>query len=484
MFFITYLRRELRRRMRQAVFIALGLALGVGLVVTVAAASAGVNKAQSGVLSALYGVGTDVTVTGNAPPPHYSSAGSTQPAKATPPPSKNGQTLQISPGGGAQICDNGHCVNAAGHTYDRLVPPYQEPINASTVAAVARLHDVAAAAGVLTLVDSAITYPATSAGSPQLATFTVDGVGTGHTPVGPLAAATISSGHFFTPADSHADVAVVDSGYAASNNLKIGSTITIKQVRFTVIGIVTQPQGTSPPDVYIPLARAQTLASATKNLGGSVANTVNLIYVAAASAADIPAVQHEISRRLPSDIVTAAGSLARQVTGSVSSAAKLTSDLGKWVSVLVLIAAFAMASLLTMAAVARRAAEFGTLKALGWPTRRIIAQVLGESLAIGIAGAAAGVGLGYAGAAIIAAVAPSLSATAPSSTIGSMQQVVQAGGTALGNRTVVVPLSPSITIGVIVLAVILAMAGGLLAGALGSWRIARLRPAGALTLVA
>src|ERR1700690_3572439 len=112
--FFTYLRRELRRRMRQAVFIALGLALGVGLVVTVAAASAGGNKAQSGVLSALYGVGTDITVTGNAPPPHYSSAGSTQPAKATPPPSKNGQTLQISPGGGAQICDNGHCVNAAG----------------------------------------------------------------------------------------------------------------------------------------------------------------------------------------------------------------------------------------------------------------------------------------------------------------------------------------------------------------------------------
>jgi putative ABC transport system permease protein len=137
-----------------------------------------------------------------------------------------------------------------------------------------------------------------------------------------------------------------------------------------------------------------------------------------------------------------------------------------------------------MAAVGRRAAEFGTLKALGWPTRRIVAQVLGESLAMGTAGAAAGTGLGFTGAAIIAAVAPNLSATAPSSTIGSMQQAIQAGGTALGNRTIMVPLSPSVTIGVIVLAVILAMAGGLLAGALGSWRIARLRPAAALTLVA
>ena len=491
MFFLTYLRRELRRRMRQAIVIALGLALGVGLVVTVAAASAGVNKAQSGVLSALYGVGTDITVTGNAPTAHYSSCahqpcsmgGGKQPPTGTRP-SKSGPTLQLNTGGGAQICNNGHCVNAARHTYDRLVPPYQEPISASTVAAVARLHDVAAATGVLTLVDSAITYPANPAGSPQLSTFTVNGVATGHAPVGPLAAATISSGHFFTAADSHADVAVVDSGYAASNNLKTGSAITIKQVRFTVIGIVTQPQGSSPPDVYIPLARAQALATRTKNLGGSVANRVNLIYVAAASAADIPVVQQEISRLLPHDIVTAAASLASQVTGSLSDAAKLANDLGKWVSVLVLIAAFAVASLLTMAAVARRAAEFGTLKALGWRTRRIIAQVLGESLAMGVVGAAAGIGLGFAGAAIIATVAPTLSATAPSSTIGSMQQAIQAGGTALGNHAVVVPLSPSITIGVIVLAVLLAMLGGLLAGAFASWRIARLRPAAALTQVA
>ena len=64
MFFVTYVRRELRRRMRQAIFVALGLALGVGLVVTVAAASAGVARAQSGVLSTLYGEATTVTVTG------------------------------------------------------------------------------------------------------------------------------------------------------------------------------------------------------------------------------------------------------------------------------------------------------------------------------------------------------------------------------------------------------------------------------------
>jgi predicted ABC-type transport system involved in lysophospholipase L1 biosynthesis ATPase subunit len=61
--FLTYLRRELRRRLRQAIFISLGLALGVGLVITVTAASGGVQNAQATVLHSLYGVGTDVTVT-------------------------------------------------------------------------------------------------------------------------------------------------------------------------------------------------------------------------------------------------------------------------------------------------------------------------------------------------------------------------------------------------------------------------------------
>jgi putative ABC transport system permease protein len=465
MFLATYLRRELRCRMRQAIFVALGLALGVGLVVTVTAASAGVDQAESAVLSALYGVGTDLTVTGPAVTP-------------LPPPSK-------------QICTSGQCAITAGHTY-RLIPSALTTgmIRASTATAVARLHHVAAASGVLTLIAQSINVPANSAAPGnaviQVASFSVDGVPTAHAPVGPLAGATISSGHSFTGADSDADVALVDSGYATSSNLTVGSAINIKQVRFTVIGIVTQPQGTSPPDVYIPLVRAQALATLGKDgNGGSLADKVNLIYVAAASAADIPAVQREVSRLLPGDIATAASSLASQVTGSLSGAAELASDLGRWLSVLVLIAAFAVACLLTVAAVARRSGEFGTLKALGWRTRRITAQVLSESAVMGVAGAAAGVGLGFAGAAIIAAVAPKLSAT-DSSAVGSMQQTLAPQGSIhpLINHSVLVPLSPSITIGWIVLAVLLAVAGGLLAGAFGSWRIARLRPADALAQVA
>jgi putative ABC transport system permease protein len=57
------------------------------------------------------------------------------------------------------------------------------------------------------------------------------------------------------------------------------------------------------------------------------------------------------------------------------------------------------------------------------------------------------------------------------------------GGASL-SHPVTVPVHPSVSPGVIVVAVVLAMAGGLLAGAIGSWRIAALRPADALSRVA
>jgi len=488
MFFLTYLRRELRRRRRQAVIIALGLALGVGLVITVAAVSAGVNKAQAGVLNALYGVGTNVTVTG--------------------PPVMTGRFGQVKMGGtggilfgpnGVESCQNGKCKKiAAGQTVQSLGPPYSA-FTSADAAAVARLHGVSAAAGGLLLSDSALTIPRNfgpADGSkpltpPSPSFFSVDGVDTRYLALGPLSAGTIISGHSFTAADSGADVAVADSGYATSNNLKVGSVITIDNAKFTVIGIVRQPQsGGSPDDIYVPLARAQALKLAT---GSMATGEVDMIYVTAASAADIPAVQHEISTLLPHDTVTTAGGLASEVTGSVTSAAKLANDLGKWLALLALIAAFAVASLLTMAAVALRVREFGTLKALGWRTRRIVAQVLGESVATGVVGAVAGVSLGFAGAAIISTVAPKVSATVPGSSGAFSQAAGQAAGPggptgeldpATAPHVVAIPLHPSVTAEVLVLAVILAVAGGLLAGVFGAWRIARLRPADALALVA
>ena len=480
MFFLTYLGRELRRRMRQAIFIALGLAIGIGLVITVMGASAGVKTAQAKVLRALYGIGTDVTVTTKPKPP--SNRPTTGQANVGGP---------SGPGSHATVCLNGKCYTSG--TIDTLVSGDHGALGAATAAKIAKLEHVKAAAGGLLLTDNRIVLPTSSSSQLQPPTsVSVDGTDISHPKLGPLSNASLTKGRTFTSEDATRNVAVVDANYASAHKLKVGSTVTIANKKFTVVGIVTQPQASSPPEVYIPLSRAQALAIDPAT-GKSMKNEINTVYVTAASAADIGAVQKEIQHLLPQATVTSSSDLASEITGSAASAAKLAGALGRWLAVLVLIAAFAVASLLTMAAVTRRVPEFGTLKALGWRSRRIVSQVVGESVAIGLLGGVIGVGLGFAGVAIIDKIAPKLFATVPAATSGGLQtQVAGPGGVgggpvsagpAASHATIAVPMSASVTVAAILLAVLLAVAGGLLAGSFGGWRAARLRPAAALARV-
>jgi ABC-type antimicrobial peptide transport system permease subunit len=512
--FFTYIGRELRRRMRQAIFIAIGLGLGIGLVITVTAASAGVKNAQASVLHSLYGVGTDITVT-KAP-----AAGSTGNGFGFGFRQSIGSTS--APKAGSKIDNN---TLSAGGTL--------ASISSSNVTSIAKMDNVAAAAGGLTLSDRTIsgTVPAlningggggfprsgsssSGSGNPSsfganfnINSFTVNGVDISNGELGPLSTGKISSGRTFTTADNAADVALVDSSYATQNKLKVGSTIAVGNSKnaatnFKVVGIVSEPAGDNPADVYIPLGVAQSLAN--------LKNDVNTIYVTAGNSGDISSVASSISKAVPGSTVTDQNTLASEVTGSISSAASLANNLGKWLAIAVLIAAFFLASLLTMAAVTRRIREFGTLKALGWKSRRIVFQVMGEAVAIGIVGGVIGVGLGFAGAALVNKFSSPLTASLASNTTGSAtpggaRQFGGGGGggfptsgTGGGNNpfrgafsnaartagTVTEHLHAPVTIGVIVVAVGLAILGGLIAGAFGGWRAARLRPADALSKVA
>jgi putative ABC transport system permease protein len=239
-------------------------------------------------------------------------------------------------------------------------------------------------------------------------------------------------------------------------------------------------------------------------------NKVNTIYVAASSGDKITTVASSIKTAVSGATVTDQDTLASQVTGSISSAASLANNLGKWLAIAVLIAAFLLASLLTMSAVSRRVREFGTLKALGWKSRRVVGQVIGESVVIGIVGGVIGVALGFGGAWAVGKFAHPLSAslgsTTGSATPGGAQQfggfpgggVAPGGGTTGGTSpfrgafsaaansasSVTVHLRAPVTITAIILAVGLAVLGGLIAGGFGGWRAARLRPAAALSKVA
>jgi ABC-type lipoprotein release transport system permease subunit len=462
--FITYLLRELRRRMRQAIFIAAGLALGVGLVITVTAASNGVSATQGTVLRSLYGVGTDVTVTQS---PAAGSFGGTR----------------FNFGGGQA----GQQKAGTSFSRDILASGGMGTIKSSSVTTVSGLKDVTSAGGALVLNDVKLSGTVSAgggqpgaqggsgAGSINSSSFTVTGLDPAHDSLGPLSSGTITSGHNLTTAESGSNVAVVSSDYAKAQNLTIGSKITVAGKAFSVVGIVQPAQGATAADAYIPLARAQALA----NLPGEV----NTIYVSAASASDISAVSSEISRALPTATVTTSSNLASEVTGSLTSASTLANSLGTWLAVAVLAAAFGLASILTVSAVSRRVREFGTLKAMGWRSRRIIRQVMGEALVIGVVGGAAGVGIGYGAAALVEALAPPLTATTATGAGGPGGAGGRFARAASSAHTVSVHLTAPVTLGAVALAVVLAIAGGLIAGSLGGWRAVRLRPAAALARV-
>src|SRR5438132_1223691 len=284
--FVTYLVRELRRRMRQACFIALGLAVGIGLVITVTAASAGVKNAQSTVLHSLYGVGTDITVT-TAP-----SRGSGGPF---------GFRVRGQPQGGTQP--------KAGQKFNRdvLVTGALGTLKSTSVARIAQTHQVTAAAGALSATDLSVsgTIPTSSGGdsgglgggfggggggrpaSIKTSTFAVLGVDVAAGRVGPLSSDKVASGRTFTAAEANSDVALIDANYARQHKLAVGSHLTVGSATFTVVGTVAEPQGGTTTDAYIPLRRAQSLAG--------MSGQVNTIYVSAASAADITAVQRAIT---------------------------------------------------------------------------------------------------------------------------------------------------------------------------------------------
>jgi putative ABC transport system permease protein len=505
--FFTYLRRELRRRMRQAIFISVGLALGIGLVITVTAASSGVKAAEGTVLQNLYGVGTAATVTKSPTAGSFGLGGN--------------RNFNFKPGETVKI-DSLTATRSLGTLDD------------STVTTISKLNGVAAASGTLTAsdVNTTITIPdftsggggggggfgggrSGSGGSGSFRgpggfnpgnSVSVDGVDLSSSAqaLGPLSNGTLSSGRTLKSSDANADVAVVDTSYAKSASLKVGSTVTLASTKFTVVGIVTEPASDSSADVYVPLARAQALSSSS--------GKVNTIYVAADNSSDIAAVQKEIQKAVPGSTVTTSADLASEVTGSLSSASTLANNLGKWLAIAVLAAAFLLASLLTISAVSRRVREFGTLKALGWRSRRVIGQVMGESIAMGIIGGVVGIGLGFLGSKIVESASGSLTAalgpTTGSATPGGARTFGGGfgggggggfgggggGGGGFGGagadrfrtaatHATTVHLTAPVTLNIIILAVVLAVAGGLIAGILGGWRASRLRPAAALARV-
>ncbi|MEV2212870.1 ABC transporter permease [Streptomyces sp. NPDC050997] len=496
--FFTYLRRELRRRRKAALVVASGLALGIALVIVVNSVSSGMGKAQDKVLQSLYGLGTDMTVTKAAQP---QASASDRPRFRF----------------DAQDSDSD-----AEQSTDRVMVQGFQTLSTATVTKVGKQTGVSDAVGGLSLQVVKVSGQFTrgqfqqngeggnaqggngqggapganggGGGQPQgevqgggadfdVNSYSVYGTDVTKPALGPLTSSKITSGRTFTSSETNAKVAVLDSAYAKEKKLKVGSTLTAKSVKYKVIGIATADSGDAAADVYLPLQQAQTLSDSK--------NKVTTIYVQATDSQRIDNVKSEIQQNISGTTVTTSADLADTVSGSLSTASSLATSVGKWLSIAVLIAAFLVAGLLTSSAVSRRVREFGTLKALGWKSGRVTRQVVGEAMVNGLLGGALGIALGLAGAYVVTAISPTLQAQLGGGGGGGTGGPggpgggggFGGGGRQAAAKTLDVALTAPVNATTVAIAVGLAVAGGLIAGAFGGWRASRLRPADALRRV-
>jgi ABC-type antimicrobial peptide transport system permease subunit len=499
--FATYLRRELGNRTRQTVIVAIGMALAIGLVIVVSAISAGVKNAQSQVLESIYGVGTDITVT-QTPTAPTDGAG--------------GPAFQFDSGAGTTT-DGSTTLSQSSLTSGRFGGTF----DATALDTITGIDGVAAATGVLELTNTTFNgevpdfsqvqvrpgeggAPPTTGGADggggsafDVDAFSVLGLDVDASSVGPLTTVTLDDGRTLASTDVGTYVAVLDSAYATTAELAVGDSITVGGQSFEIVGLVSSgsAEAETPANVYLPLDVAQTLSG---NDG-----MVSTVYVQATDASQVSALAAALQEQLPDATVSTQEDLASSVSGSLSTASDLVGNLGAWLSAIVLAAAFVLAILFTISGVGRRTREFGTLKAIGWSNGRIVRQVAGESLVQGLIGGVVGIALGLGGILVVNLVAPTLTASTGSDFTfggGGAPVISTDGGDTTGaagpqfsggpmgggatSSTTDIVLNAPIAISVLLLAVGLAIVGGLLAGAIGGWRAARLRPAEALRSVA
>ena len=486
MFALSYMLAELRRRRGRTLLTALGLGVGVGLVVCVAALSDGLDKAQDEILDPLTGVGTDLSVTR----PVDVSGGPQNLSE------KERAQLEQENGGG-RVGLIGRAEPGESFSDTRFLSTSQLSFPAAEVDDIARLDGVAGAAGSLTLSATVISgkVPERGAGEPQTQTFqatpgqapperprnigvdatTVTGIDLTEPDLAPVTPDQITRGDYLTAGGGRK--AILNVAYARRKGLGVGDTYKLDGKRYTVAGLASSPLGGTASDMYIPLGQLQAMSDR--------AGRVNTVNVRAASSDAVGAVQRAIEDGFDGASVTTSADLADRVSGSLVDAKNLASKLGTALTIVALAAAFLIAVLLTLASVAKRTRELGTLKAIGWPGRRVVGQVTGESLLQGALGGVAGALLGIGGAALIGAIGPTLTATvaapeAAGRVLGPPGMGAGFGQGAITSGSTSVPLDAPVDLGLIVVAISLALLGGLIAGSVGGLRAARLRPAAAL----
>ena len=503
MFYLTYLKAELLRRWGKTTIIALGLAIASAVIITIISTSQGLSASQEKVLNPLQNVGTDIMVSRSVDTQQMSQLDETTRAELA---SENRISIDLSKLGKAgdsfsldtfltgtmlsfPSSDTKKLTNDVAKDYasglilnvthqEGKIPEitaefqtgpesFQLPPDATPGAERSRGRTFTVPGRIYR---QTLETPQTDI---KTENYTIAGVGTSKTAIGLILPSQVTEGTYFKASGQ----AVINLSYAQKKGLKVGDSLTINGKKLPIVGIVDPKLYTNTADVYVPLADLQTMANKT--------NRINIILIKAPNAKEVDATSKKIANLFTGAKVTNSKDTANQVSGSLISAASLMNRFIGLVSIIVIIAAFIIVSLITVFSVNKRTQEIGTLKAIGWKNPSIIRQIFLESLVIGFIGAVVGIGLGVAAIFILNRYNITFSANVASSNAfqdfpGFMRRFQEATSSASTGTTANLKLNVTFDYLILLLGAAVAIIGSVVAGGLAAFKASRMKPQEAL----
>lgn len=258
------------------------------------------------------------------------------------------------------------------------------------------------------------------------------------------------------------DEVILEKHYAKFRNLKVNDSIAIGSQSFNVVGLLAIKEGSQ-------IAAANTYMSIhdARSILGKDADAVNLVFVRLKDPSMQETFKSGVEKILPAMSVVSADS-SLEVMGGIS---RISNQFALIVSCVAVIGAILLIVRSMVANLMTRANQIGILKAVGWTSKDVHGQIMGEALIQSIAGGVFGLIVGYVSAYLLANVPVSVAGPAQMS---QMPSVARNSEIAISN-TVTLPVHLSVEL--IAASLLISLFSGLLAGYLMSRRTDTMKPA-------
>lgn len=182
--------------------------------------------------------------------------------------------------------------------------------------------------------------------------------------------------------NNSANEVIIGKTAAQNQNKTIGDNITLYNQTFKIVGIYETGSFMTDGGAYMSLSKLQNLTSNT--------NKISNIEVKVEDNANVTKVSNAITNTYPKLATTTAADQANMINNVLN-----VINTGTWaISLLaILIGGIGVINTMIMS-VYERTREIGVLKAVGWPSSRILGMIVGESIVLTLAAAVVGTIIG------------------------------------------------------------------------------------------